>query len=122
MPLDSIYLNDITAKCSLGVYEEEHAAKQAIKIDLEMQLDYSEACITDDVVDTVDYAQVSKLVQEVALKKKYKLLEHLNSQILDALFSSFKKLEGIRIKTYKPVIIEEGFSGNVFVELYRTRE
>ena len=118
---DLINLDNIEAFSRLGVFQEEKDNGQNIRVNLSMSLDLRKAGASDDLKDTVDYGEVSKLVRETASKKEYSLVEHLAQEIINEIFEKFKAISSIKIKVFKPVIITEGFSGDVSVELTRTR-
>lgn len=120
--LDTIHLENIESFCRLGVYEEERASGQNIKVNLALELDLRKAGQSDDLQDTVDYAKISKLVQDCAQAKEYLLVEHLAEEIAQKILSDFVSISGLKIRVFKPTIITAGFSGDVSVEIYRQQK
>lgn len=119
--LDLIELEDIRSFCRLGVYDEERASGQEIKVDLSLELDLSKAALSDDLEDTVNYADISTIVQETAQAKEYFLIEHLAHETISKVFKHSEFIKSIKIKVYKPTIITKGFSGNVSITMQRKR-
>lgn len=118
---DLISLKNIESFSRLGVFQEERDSGQTIKVDLDIFLDLDKAAQSDDLEDTIDYAIASKSVQTTAQKKEFLLVEHLALEIIKDLFTHFSQVNEIKARVYKPTIITEGFSGEVSVELSRTR-
>ena len=120
-----IILSGLKVDTLIGVYDWERTRKTTLLFDVTVQADLSAAMQSDDVKDTIDYVEISKSVQETAAKKEYFLVEHLSNEITEDLFSKFNKLDAIKINVHKPIIEFEGqeqkFSGDVRVEIYRTR-
>ena len=118
---DAIHLKNIESFCRLGIYEEERQRGQTIIVDLELEFDLSIPGKSNDIEDTINYVDVSRLVQATAQAKEYWLVEHLTAEIIKALLKQFTKLDAIKALVYKPVIKADGFSGNVSISVYRTR-
>jgi 7,8-dihydroneopterin aldolase/epimerase/oxygenase len=84
-----------------GVSSAEREIGQRLLIDLRLDLGETDATITDQIEDTVDYGEVCQLVALVAQQRSYRTLERLCSAIADRLISDFE-LEGVWVKTSKP--------------------
>ncbi len=119
---DTIHLKNIESFCRLGVFDIEREKGQIIKVDLDVDLDLKASGDSDDLKDTVNYADFSFKVQEIAKAKEYFLVEHLAEEIIKALFLCSELIKAIKIKVHKPTIITEGFSGDVAITLHRSRE
>jgi dihydroneopterin aldolase len=61
----------------------------------------TDATVTDQLEDTVDYAEVCQLVALIAQQRSYRTLERLCSAIADRLLSDFA-IEGVSVKASKP--------------------
>ena len=119
--MDKIYINDLKVFAYHGVNPEEKEDGQNFYIDLEISLDISKACKTDDLNDTVSYAKIIKTVIRVMTAEKYDLLEHTAQVVVDAIFAEYEKVEKIKIKLKKPEAPIKADFGYVAVELERTR-
>lgn len=80
-PKDKLIIRGLTAKCRLGVTEEERAAPQHVVIDLELAIDAAKAAQGDNVADTVDYAALAAAVLQLASQRPVRLLETLTESI-----------------------------------------
>ena len=119
--MDKIYINDLKVFAYHGVNPEEKEDGQNFYLDLEISLDISKACKTDDLNDTVSYAKIIKTVIRVMTAEKYDLLEHTAQVVVDAIFAEYEKVEKIKIKLKKPEAPIKADFGYVAVELERTR-
>ena len=58
-----------------GVFESENIAGQDFYVDVLLELDLTRASVTDDVADTVNYAEVTDLVLEEITGEPVSLIE-----------------------------------------------
>ena len=65
-----------------GCLEEEAKIGSDYQVDVEINTDFSNAALTDNLSHTVDYVQVNKIVKEEMLIRS-KLLEHVGQRILN---------------------------------------
>jgi len=84
-----------------GVSEAEREVGQRLVIDLRLDLGETDATVTDDVADTVDYGDVCQLVALVAQQRSHRTLERLCSTIADRLLSDYA-IEAVWVKASKP--------------------
>jgi dihydroneopterin aldolase len=84
-----------------GVSEAEREVGQRLVFDLRLDVGESDATVTDQLEDTVDYAEVCQLVALIAQQRSHRTLERLCSTIADRLLADFE-LEGVWVKASKP--------------------
>lgn len=95
-----IYLKEIRCYAYHGVAPQEKLIGNEYVIDLKLKVDISRASQTDDVEDTVSYADVHELVKtEMAISSK--LLEHVGGRIATKLFELFPTIEEIKLRLSK---------------------
>ncbi len=87
--MDTIFLNEFKAKTIIGIYPWERKVKQTIQIDLEIALPSSLACQSDNIKDALDYALVTKRINEILANKKFSLLEALAEHIAQTILVEF---------------------------------
>ncbi len=119
--MDKILINDLKIFAYHGVNPEEKEDGQNFYIDLEISLDITNACQTDDLNDTVSYAKIIKTAIRVFTAKKYDLLERAAQVVTDAIFEEYEKVEKIKIRLKKPEAPIKADFGYVAVELERVR-
>ncbi len=119
---DRIILSDLAFYGYHGVMIEENKLGQRFRIDLECAMDLSEAGKSDNVNQTVSYADIYNLVKQATEDTRYKLIEALAQHIVDRLFEEFSPFEWVRIRITKPEAPVEATSGKFAVEIIRERK
>ncbi|MGK0381695.1 MAG: dihydroneopterin aldolase [Flavobacteriales bacterium] len=114
LPMDKIHIEGLEVFALIGVYDWEREHQQRLIVDVELSADLSLAALTDDVNNTLNYAEIAQGISDFAANSQYKLIEALASQMLDWLLQSFPKLKKVRLKLSKPDILAN--AKNVAVE------
>ncbi len=83
-----------------GVGEQEQVVGNTFVVSLKMAVDISAAMVSDNVVDTLSYADVYEEVRD-EMSKPSQLLENVAYRIVSRLFTKFATLEGVRIRLDK---------------------
>ncbi len=112
--MDKIHIEGLEVLALIGVYGWEREHQQRLIVDVELSADLSMAAQTDDVDNTLNYAEIAQGIREFAAKSQYKLIEALASHMVDWLLKSFPKLKRVRLKLSKPDILAN--ARNVAVE------
>jgi dihydroneopterin aldolase len=116
--MDRVILHDIVVHGRHGVHEHERKTAQPFRVDLELQLDLSRAAASDDLRDTINYAEVHRRIVDIVQTHSYALLEHLASVILDAVASD-ERIVVADISIAKPGLLD---GATPSVRLVRQRE
>lgn len=83
-----------------GVGEQERTVGNEYYLDLRLKADIALAAQTDEVSDTVNYAEVyASVKQEMDIPSK--LLEHVAHRIVQRLFHDYPAIQAIRLKLMK---------------------
>ena len=112
--MDKIHIEGLEVLALIGVYDWERKYQQRLIVDVELTADLSLAAQTDDVGNTLNYAEIAQGISEFAAKSQFKLIEALASHMVDWLLQSFPKLISVRLKLSKPDILAN--AKNVAVE------
>ena len=83
-----------------GVLPQENLVGAYFYIDLRLKTDFTHAAKTDELKETVSYADIHAVVQE-EMKTTSKLLEHVCQRIASRIFKDFPTIVGIDICLYK---------------------
>lgn len=83
-----------------GVYQEEREKGQNFSIDLEILADYSKACHTDKLEDSIDYVQVYELIK-AEMEIPSSLLENVAQRIISSIQKKFDQIESMKVKITK---------------------
>lgn len=111
-----IILEDIKIFAYHGVLEEEQIIGTNYLINLEAEADLWKASTSDDLEDTINYAEINDIIHtEMAVKSQ--LLEHVAGRIMQAIQSKFTKISRIKIKITKTNPPMKGEMKGVSVEI-----
>jgi dihydroneopterin aldolase len=105
-----------------GVFEEERKLGQRYYIDLELELDLSQAGLNDDLSQTVNYAEVHELVKNIVETKSFKLIEALGECIASHVLDTYTIINAVTVKVTKPHPPFDIHFQGVTVELRRSRK
>lgn len=86
---DKIILRGAQFHGKHGVSPEERIVGGRIIVDVEIEYDLARAGLSDDLADTISYADVFKTVRHLVEDTQSLLLEALARKIADALFEKF---------------------------------
>ena len=86
---EKIVLKGITVFGYYGVSPVEREIGQKLELDIEFHHDFTKACATDSLEDTVNYERVYMKVMETVENNRFKLLETLADAICRAVLDNF---------------------------------
>jgi dihydroneopterin aldolase len=115
--MSTICLNNIKVHAKHGVFEVEQTVGQWYLINLEIDVDFSEAAINDDLNGTIDYSILNKIIRdEMAISSK--LIEHVANRIVNKIVDTFPDIEegSISIAKLNPPVDGEMESVEVVLE------
>ncbi|WP_239619020.1 dihydroneopterin aldolase [Cohnella mopanensis] len=105
-----------------GVFPEENKLGQKYYVDLDMRMDLTRAARSDDVNDTVNYAEIHSLVKGIVEGKPVKLIEALTENIASALLGTYTSIIKATVSVTKPNPPFDITFDGVTVELRRQRD
>ena len=120
--MDKIYLKGMEFYCYHGVFPEENKLGQRYEADVTLECDTKPAGTTDDLSQTVNYAQVYEITKEVMEADAVNLVETLTERIAEKLLHQFAMVEAVIVKVIKPNPPIPGHYESVAVEIRRERE
>lgn len=117
---DKIILRGAQFHGKHGVSPEERIVGGRIIVDVELEYDLTRAGLSDDIVDTISYADVFKSVRHLVEDTESLLLEALARKITDALFEKFP-VDAVTVNVRKQPPPIRGVVESAGVEIRRTR-
>ncbi|MBR7059742.1 MAG: dihydroneopterin aldolase [Neisseriaceae bacterium] len=117
--MDILFLHGIKIKSILGVFAWEQVALQTLLLDLDLTLPNSRAGRTDDIEDTIDYADLISRLRSYTQTCSHQLLESLAEDIADFLMREFN-LPQVKVRLVKPGILND--VAQVGIEIVRGSE
>ncbi|WEK54309.1 MAG: dihydroneopterin aldolase [Candidatus Cohnella colombiensis] len=104
-----------------GVIPEENRLGQKYAVDLDMRLNLRPAGHSDDVNDTVNYADVHTLVKQIVEGPAVKLIETLAEKIASSVLGTYTSIIEVTVSVTKPNPPFDITFDGVTVELRRRR-
>lgn len=98
--MDEIIIDRIKAFGHHGVFEEEKKNGQDFYISIKMTL--KELTESDELKNTVNYAEVAEMAHCIATKGSYDLIETLASSIATAILMRYKVIKEVEVRVDKP--------------------
>lgn len=83
-----------------GVYSQETVVGNVFIVNLKIEVDLTRSCLSDDLSDTISYADVYEVVKREMLIPS-KLIEHVAYRIIQSLKNKYKEIEKVEIKLSK---------------------
>lgn len=95
-----IFIHDIHLRAFHGVSKQEQKVGNDFRIDIKLEYDISKACSTDNLEDTLSYADVYQIIKE-EMEMPSQLIEHVSARIVNHLFDALPAITNIFISLAK---------------------
>lgn len=99
---DRIFIKGLSLHAYHGVMAYEAKVGQTFTIDLDLDIDLSDAARSDKVKDTVSYDQVATCASEAFCAQPFKLIEAAANRVADAILKAFPRVRSIAVTIHKP--------------------
>lgn len=119
--LDKIYVNEMEFYGYHGVFPEENRLGQRFMVDLMVSIDLKKAGETDQLMYSVNYAELYAVCKEIVEGQPYKLVEAVAEKIAGTILNKFPLIMDVTVKLIKPDPPIPGHYKSVAVEITRSR-
>jgi dihydroneopterin aldolase len=99
---DRIFIKGLSLHAYHGVMPHEAKVGQSFTIDLELDVDLSDAARSDKVKDTVSYDKVVERASAAFLAQRYRLIEAAAGNVADAVLAGFPRVRAVAVTIHKP--------------------
>ncbi|WNC67928.1 dihydroneopterin aldolase [Thalassotalea nanhaiensis] len=113
--MDIVFIEGLQVQTTIGYYEWEKKIKQLLVFDLQMGTDISKAADGDELAKTLDYAEISTLIDEFANANVVDLIETLAERLASHLMTEYG-IKWLRLKISKPTAVKEASAVGVIIE------
>ncbi|GEK34507.1 dihydroneopterin aldolase [Kurthia sibirica] len=118
--MDYIHLKDMEFYGYHGVLAAETELGQRFRITMHIAVDLQYAGETDELDNTVSYAEVFSIVKDIVEGKPYKLIEAVAEKLASAVRNAYPAvIKGIQVEVIKPDPPIPGHYREVSVEITR---
>ena len=100
--MDKIKVQGLKLYAYHGVNPEEKREGQPFVFDIDLSVNMTKACHSDNVEDTVSYAKVVKTVKRVFTAEKYDLIERAAQVVADAILDEYPAVHRVDVELKKP--------------------
>ena len=100
---DHISISGITATGFHGVFPEERREGQPFSCDVTLSFDLAPAGATDELLLTVDYGAVAKVVEAEIKGEPVDLIERLATIIAEKILKQFLLVDMVAVTIHKPL-------------------
>jgi dihydroneopterin aldolase len=105
-----------------GVRNEEQALGGKYEVDADMYYDSTQAVVSDDVSDALNYEEAVFLIGEIITSDPFNLVETIVHEILDSLMDKFPKLQSANVRVRKHSVPVRQYIDYIEVEQSMMRE
>lgn len=118
---DKIFISGAQFYARHGITDEERRLGGRYVVDIELTHDHHRAASSDDLAETISYADVYRVARDVVEGKSFHLIEALAETIAQTLLARFSAgAVLVRVKKQPPPV--EGIIDSAGVEIYRERK
>ncbi len=119
---DRIFIKGLALHAYHGVMPHEAKVGQTFTLDLDVDIDLSDAARSDKVGDTVSYAQVATCASEAFGAQRFRLIEAAAGSVADAVLAKFPRVCSIAVTIHKPHAPIAATFSDVGVIILRSRQ
>ena len=120
--LDKITLSKMEFEGHTGCLDFEKKGGQKFIVSLDIFIDRIKGCYTDELGDTVDYANIYEIVKEIVTGDSGNLIECLAQKISDGVLKADDRIEMVKVTVSKPEAPVKGIFETMEVSLERRRK
>jgi len=114
MMTDQIFLKQLVLPARIGVLAHEKNAAQDIVLDVALDIDTRKAALSDNLNDTLDYAQLAQQLATHCLSQHVELVEALAEQLATICLAD-KRIERVILSVGKPHALANAASVGVHI-------
>ena len=100
--MNTISLVDLEITCIIGIHPHEREHEQSIFLDINLDIDFSDSTFSDDINETIDYSNIAELATQLAISKKYKLIETFCNDLNNLFLNKYRIIKRSKITVKKP--------------------
>lgn len=116
---DYILIEGLSVTCIIGCLDWERHTPQQVVLDLKIYTDLQTAGQSDDLTDTLDYAQICDIASQTLQTLQAKLVEHAGLQIIQNLLAWDQRISKIALIIKKPTILPQTRAVGIALERCR---
>lgn len=100
--MDQIQIKRLEVFANHGVLEEENRLGQKFLVSVRMDVDARTPGLSDELADSVNYAQVSEIICREAQGHTFRLIERLAEHLAERILLEFPQVQSVDLEIEKP--------------------
>ena len=100
--MNTISIIDLEITCIIGILPDERVKEQILLLDIYLDVDFGDSNIADDINETIDYTKIAEIATQLAISKKYQLIESFCHDLNNLFLDTFKIIQQSKITVKKP--------------------
>ena len=100
--MNTISIVDLEITCIIGILPNERVKEQTLLLNINLDVDIGDSTFADDINETIDYTKIAEMATQLAITKKYKLIESFCRDLNNLFLETFKVIQKTRITVKKP--------------------
>jgi len=115
--MDIIFIEKLCVMTTIGVHDWEQSIRQKLIFNIEIGSDSHKAAVSDNVKDSLNYAEISEVILQHVEKNSFALVERVANEVAKLLLTHFHP-PWVRIKVSKPNAVPQAKYVGVIIERY----
>ena len=100
--MNTISIVDLEITCIIGILPNERVEEQTLFLNINLDVDIGDSTFADDINETIDYTEIAVMATQLAISKKYKLIESFCFDLNNLFLETFQVIKKTRISVKKP--------------------
>ncbi len=113
--MDIVFIRELKVQTVIGAFEWERSIRQTLVLDLEMEVDISEAASTDQLEHALNYKAVSDRISQFIADSQFHLVEAVAEAVAGLIQREFGVI-WLRLRVSKPGAIPAAKDVGVLIE------
>ena len=100
--MNTISIIDLEITCVIGILPNERVKEQTLLLNINVDVDIGDSTFADDINETIDYTIIAEMATQLAITKKYNLIESFCKDLNNLFLETFQAIQQTRITVKKP--------------------
>ena len=100
--MNTISIIDLEITCIIGILPNERVKEQTLLLNINLDVDIGDSTFADDINKTIDYTIIAEMATQLAITKKYNLIESFCKDLNNLFLETFQAIQQTRITVKKP--------------------
>ena len=118
--MNTISIIDLEITCIIGILPNERVKEQTLLLNINLDVDIGDSTFADDINETIDYTKIAEMATQLAITKKYNLIESFCKDLNNLFLETFQIIQQTRITVKKPNALAKAKYATFSMEKSRT--